>query len=81
MTLLIVPKGVTALSQLEIDADKDWQGYGITNLKELASSMRQGDTLTHDGSRIVKLSPTNIGDELTSGGVGHLTTWKAPPSP
>ena len=81
MSLLVLPKNVATLSQLEIDVDKDWQGFGITNLKELASGMLPGDTLTHDGSRIVKLSPTNIGDELTSGGTGHSTTWKAPPSP
>ena len=81
MSLLVVAKGVTALSQIEIDVDKDWQGFGLTNLKGLASGMQKGDTLTHDGNKIVKLSPTSIGDELTSGGSGHATTWKAPPSP
>jgi hypothetical protein len=81
MTLLIIPKGVTALSQLEIDADKDWQGYGITNLLELAAGMQKGDMLAHDGTRIVKLSPGNIGDELTSTGPGQPVLWKAPPNP
>ena len=81
MSLLIVTKGVTTISQIEIDVDKDWQGFGLTNLKGLAGGMQKGDTLTHDGGKVVKLSPTNIGDELTSGGSGHATTWKAPPSP
>jgi hypothetical protein len=79
MSLLITARGVTALSQIEIDVDKDWQGFGITNLKELAAGTYKGDILVHDGTRIVKLSPGSIGDEFTSGGSGHLTTWKAPP--
>lgn len=79
MSLLIVAKGVSALSQLEIDADKDWQGFGVTNLKELAAGMHKGDVLIHDGTRMVKLSPGSIGDEFTSDGSGHFTTWKAPP--
>ncbi len=80
MSLLIMPKSVANLSELEIDVDKDWQGFGITNLKELASGMQKGDTLTHDGNMLVNLSPTNIGDELTSGGTGQHITWQAPPS-
>jgi hypothetical protein len=80
MSLLILPKNVTTLSELEIDVDMDWQGYGVTNLKELDSNMHKGDVLVHDGNRIVKMSPTNIGDELTSGGAGQHTTWQAPPT-
>ncbi len=80
MSLLVIPKDVSALSALEIDADKDWQGLGVTDLKELASGMQKGDILTHDGTRTVKLSPGNIGDELTSDGPGQAVAWKAPPS-
>ena len=79
MSLLVLPKTVGTLSALEIDIDKDWQGFGITNLKELAAGTYKGDILVHDGTKIVKLSPGSIGDEFTSGGSGHLTTWKAPP--
>ena len=67
------------MSELEIDADKDWQGFGITNLKELDSGMQKGDVLVHDGTRIVKLSPTNIGDELTTNGAGQPAVFAAPP--
>ena len=81
MSLLVLPKTVGTLSALEIDVDKDWQGFGITNLKELVAGMQKGDVLVHDDTRIVKLTPTNSGDELTSGGAGHQTIWKAPPSP
>lgn len=80
MSLLLLPKNVTNLSELEIDVDMDWQGFGITNLKELASNMRRGDILVHDGNKIMKISPTNIGDELTSGGPGQDVTWQAPPT-
>lgn len=81
MSLLILPKTVGTLSALEIDVDKDWQGFGITNLKELAAGMQKGDVLVHDGAGITKLTPTNIGDELSSGGTSHATVWKAPPTP
>lgn len=80
MSLLQIPQSITALSELEIDVDKDWQGFGITNLKELASGMKKGDVIVHDGSRLVKLSPDSSGNELTSEGPGHSATWKAPPS-
>ena len=35
--------GITKLSELEIDVDKDWEGRAITNLKAIASSMVRGD--------------------------------------
>ena len=79
MSLLVLPKAINTLSALEIDVDKDWQGFGIVNLKELVAGMKKGDVLVHDGTRIVRLSPGSIGDELTSGGIGYATTWKAPP--
>jgi hypothetical protein len=79
MSLLLIPRDITALSDLEIDADKDWQGFEIDNLKQLAAGMQKGDILTHDGIRLVKLSPGNIGDELTSSGLGSAVAWQAPP--
>jgi len=79
MSLLVLPKAVLALSELEVDVDKDWQGFGITNLKELDNGMHKGDVLSHNGTRIVRLSPTNIGDELTTAGAGHPAVFEAPP--
>jgi hypothetical protein len=80
MSLLIIPKNITRLSELEIDVDKDWQNFGITNLKELDNGMHRGDILVHDGHKIVKISTANIGDELTSEGHGQIVNWKAPPA-
>ena len=79
MSLLVLPKAVLALSELEIDVDKDWQGFGITNLKELDNGMQKGDVLSHDGNQIVRLSPTNIGDEMTTDGASQPAAFKAPP--
>lgn len=81
MSLLMIPKSATLISGVEIDADKDWQGFGISNLKELVGSMGKGDIIAHDGARMVILSPGNIGDELTSDGPGLSIAWKAPPAP
>jgi len=73
------PKVVTKISELEIDADKDWQVKGISELKEFALGMQRGDILVHGGTTLIKVSPSDIGDELTSGGSGHIVSWKAPP--
>jgi len=78
---ILVKAGITKLSELEIDADKDWNGRGITSLKELAAGMGKGDALVHDGSVLVKVSPGDIGDEFTSGGPGHMPGWEPPPVP
>ncbi|MBA7710539.1 hypothetical protein ES703_119482 [subsurface metagenome] len=76
---LLLKGGISKLSELEIDADKDWDGKGINNLKELALSMTKGDILFRQGDVLVKLSPGPIGDELTSGGPGAAVKWKVPP--
>ena len=79
--LLVRPRKVTRISELEIDADKDWGGYGILGLREAAEGMQKGDILVCDGSRLVVLSPGSCGDELTAGGSGRLPCWQAPPGP
>lgn len=76
--LLIRPRAISKLSQLEIDADKDWNGKGIFNLKELYMEMSKGDIVYHDGIRLVKLSPGTIGHELTSC-VPYGIAWRPPP--
>ncbi len=60
MSLLI--KGVGKLSELEIDADKDWQGMGITNIKEVALAMEHGDMVVRTGSTPILIRlPTDYG--------------------
>ena len=58
----LLTKGITRLSQIEIDADKDWRGKGITNIKEVASAMGHGDMIVRSDSTpvLVKL-PTEYG--------------------
>lgn len=70
-----IPKGVTKLSELEIDADKDWVAKGISNIKEVAESMETGAIVVHDGSVLIKLSPGVANLVLTSEGPGHLPVW------
>jgi len=77
---LLAKAGITRLSELDIDADKDWEGYGVFNLKELVPGMGQGDMLQRGDSGVLeKFSPGSIGFELTSNGPGHEVEWKAPP--
>lgn len=72
-------KGISKLSELQIDADKDWEGKGISNLKELSSDMQKGDMIYRSPDTLVKLSPGPISYELTSSGEGNPIEWKAPP--
>ena len=79
---LLVKAGITKLSELEIDADKDWGGYGISNLKELVSGMQKGSILQRGDTGVLEnLSPGAISFELTSDGPGSKVDWKAPPTP
>jgi len=71
--------GATRLSQLEIDADKDWNIKGINNLKELALGMQKGDMFFQQGGVLVKLSPGPLGHELTTRGPGQPIAWEPPP--
>ncbi len=74
--------GISKLSELQIDADKDWVNHGVFNLKELAASMEKGDILQRGDTGILKkLSPGPISYELTSNGPGQELEWKAPPTP
>ncbi len=67
--------GITKLSELEINVDKDWQGKGIFNIKEVAQGMGIGDILQHDGSILAKYSPGTATYVLTSEGPGKMVVW------
>ena len=73
MSLLV--KGITRLSQMQIDADKDWAGMGISNIREVVSGMGVGDIIYHDGTKIVKLSPGPPGSELITKGPTYPPVW------
>jgi len=72
-------KPILKLSQLGIDADKDWAVMGITNIKEAAAGMTKGDLLFFDGTRLVRSSPGSIGSMLTTHDFGADPTWTYPP--
>ncbi len=76
---LLEKPGITRLSELEIDADKDWQAMGITNIRELVAGMNMGDMLTHDDTGIVILTPGDPGLMLTTDGPGNPLAWRHRP--
>ena len=76
---LLIKAGISRLSQLEVDADKDWGGHAVTGLSHLAEGMRRGSLLVHDGARLVALPGGSIGHELTSAGAAALPAWQPPP--
>jgi len=78
---LLARSGITRLSELAIDADKDWGGYSMHNVARLAAGMNRGSLLVHNGSILQAVSPGPIGHEFTSNGPGAMPSWQPPPSP
>jgi hypothetical protein len=71
--------GPTQLSEVQVDADKPWEAFGITNLKELAAGMAMGDIVYFDGTVLAKITPGPIGTQLITHDVGNPPTWGYPP--
>lgn len=67
--------GITKLSQLQIDADKDWQTKGISNLKELVLGMINGDLVARGPGVLVRIPASVANLVLTSAGPGVLPFW------
>ena len=65
--------GISRLSELEIDTDKDWSEFGITDIAYLAVGVSKGDMPIKD--IMANLTPGTIGKPLTSQGPGALPTW------
>jgi hypothetical protein len=72
---LLQKSGIRQLSQLQIDADKDWLSYGMSQVKEVAAQMNTGDLLFFNGNRICKLTPGVVGSELMTKGPGQDPVW------
>jgi len=72
---LLLKGGIRRLSELEIDANKDWQGMGITNLARVAAGMGIGHIAQHNGSILQTLAPGSLNYVMTSQGPGHLIVW------
>ena len=71
----LLTRGIRRLSELEIDANKDWDGMGITNLKQVAAAMIRGDLAVRGNSILDRLSAGPVGYVLTSTGVGNKPSW------
>jgi hypothetical protein len=70
--------GITKLSELEIDADKDWQAKGITNLKAVAEAMEYGDVI-YRGAGVLEKLTADAGkgyNFLRSRGPGLPPVWQ-----
>lgn len=70
--------GIKLISELTIDADKDWQAKGISNIKEVVAGMAVGDAIYHDGTRIQKITPGPLGTELKTKGPGANPIYSFP---
>jgi hypothetical protein len=68
-------KGITKLSELQIDSDKNWNTKGITSIKEVAAAMSRGDIVVRGDSVLVRLAAGADGYALTSQGQGKLPVW------
>ena len=75
---LLSKAGITKLSELEIDSDKDWNGKTILNISGAAAGAQKGSLLVHNGSVLVSVIPGSIGHELTDAGPGDMPSWKEP---
>jgi len=72
---LLLKGGISKLSELEIDTDKDWQSRGITNLGGVAAGMATGHVVQRNGDKLQTLPPGPAHTVLTSEGPGHLVVW------
>ena len=67
--------GITKLSELTIDADKNWQAKGISNIKELAAAMAQGEIVYRGAAGMEKLAVGTVGHFLQTQGAGANPVW------
>jgi hypothetical protein len=75
MSLLIAVKGITAISQIEIDSDKDWNGKEISNIQAIIAGMQQGDLVYYGGSALARLPAASSGQNLQCQGSGRNPKW------
>ena len=74
----LLTKGITKLSQLEVDADKDWRAREISNLKAVAEAMSHGD-IAFRGMDVIEKLTADAGKGysfLRSRGPGLSPIWQ-----
>jgi hypothetical protein len=75
MSLIQVIMRRGLLSEITIDVDKDWQAFGITNIKEVAANMVIGNLAQHNGSILERIANGPPGYVITSQGPGKKVVW------
>lgn len=73
MILFIARRGL--LSEITIDVDKDWQAFGIYNIRQVAANMVIGNLAQHNGIILERIANGPVGYVLTSQGPGKKVTW------
>lgn len=63
------------LSELEIDADKNWEGRGLRNVKEIAQNALYGDMPVRSRNTLMNLPPGFQGFLLVSAGPRNMPVW------
>ena len=74
----LLTRGINKLSQLDIDADKDWQAREIANLRAIAEGMAHGDVIFR-GEGILERLTADAGKGysfLRSRGSGLSPVWQ-----
>lgn len=75
---LLTKAGITKLSELIIDADKDWQAKEISNLKGIVAAMAAGDLPYRGASVVESLAKSTQGYYLKQG--ADYPEWDVGPS-
>lgn len=70
-------QGVSKLSELDIDSDKDFGGFGIYNVKELVPGQAIGSLISKDPVtlKLAAVDPGTAAFMLMTKDVGHLPAY------
>jgi hypothetical protein len=75
MSLLLMVHSINNLSELTIDADKNWNAKEISHLASIVANMMQGDLVYYDGSTLARLPAGSPGHNLQCLGPGNNPRW------
>ncbi len=75
--LLIFPTVTTKLSELIVDVDKDWGGWGIDNIKGIAAGLAHGDLYYRGPTGMDRLPAGTSGTFLQTSGPNRILRWRS----
>jgi len=75
MSLLFTAHSINNLSELTIDADKDWNGKELFNITSILVAMQQGDIIYHNGITLARLPAGTANHNLQCQGPGQNPKW------